>query len=175
MQTWPRETACSPIHPFFPWKSAINPVMQRASLWCKCNRNRTFVINWRIFFIIILRSERDHTFYSLPHQPPLPIFPRAQILLLLTRIFISAPPPFKLYCCQGTAHCTHETCQARIIQPTPTFPTSTSLHSLSFTASHTIMSLLPNSIWLANICVWRISSSLSPTTSRLYLGMKIIL
>ena len=28
---------------------------------------------------------------------------------------------------------------------------------------------------IGNICVWRISSSLSPTTSRLCLGMKILL
>ena len=174
MQTRPRKIACSPIHPFFPWKSAINTMMQRAILWFKCDLDRPFVINWYICCIIILWAERDHSFCSLPHEPPLPICPQARILLLLPRIFISVPPPFKFYWCQGTAHCTHDTCQARIIQPTPTSPTSTSLHGSSCTASHTMMLLLPNSIWLAKICVCSISSSLSPTTLRLCFGMKVL-
>ena len=175
MQTRPRETACFPLHPFFLWTRAIKPVMQRASLWCKCDRDRPFVFNWFICCIIILRADRDHSFCSLPHQPPLPICPRAGILLLLPRRFISSPPPSKFNWCQGTAHCTQETFQTMIIQPTPTSLTSTSLHGSSCTASHTMMSLLPNSRWLAKICVWRISSSLSPTTSSLWLGMKILL
>ena len=175
MQTQIRETACSPLHPFFPWTRAINPVMQRASLWCKCDRDRPFIINSCICCNIILQAERDPSFWYLPHQTLLLICPRAQILLWMPHRFISASPPFKFDWFQGTAHCTHKTCQARIIQPTPTSPTSTSLHGSSFTASHKIMSFLPNSSRLANICVWRISISLSPTTSRLCLGMKIIL
>ena len=131
------------------YDAKIKPVMQRASLWCKCDCDRPFVINWCICCIIIFQDDSDHNFCYLSPQPPLPICPRAQILLLLTRRFISAPPPFKFNWCQGTAHCTHETCQARIIQPTPTYLTSTSLHGLICTASHTMMSLLPNSRWLA--------------------------
>ena len=147
MQTRPRKIACSPLYPFFPWTSAINPVMQRASLWwkeqafdanskpvmqiaimwCKYDRDRPSVINWCICCIIIFWAECDHTFYSLSHQPPLQICPRALILLLLPHRFISTPPPFKSDWCQGTKHCTHDTCQARIIQPTLTSPTSTSL------------------------------------------------
>ena len=175
MQTLPREIACSPIHPFFPWTSAINTMMQREILWSKWDRDRPFVINLCICCIIILWAERDHTFCSLPHQPPLPICPRSRIvLLLLPRRFISVPPPFKFDWCQGTEHCTHETWQARIIQTTPTSPTLISLHGSNCTASNTIMTLLTNSRWLAKICVWRISSSLSPTTSRLCLGMTIL-
>ena len=98
----------------------IKPVMQRASLWCKYDRDCPFVINWCICCIIILRDDLDHNFWSLPHQPSLLICPWALILLLLPHRFISASPPFKFDWCQGTAHCTHETCQARIIQPTPT-------------------------------------------------------
>ena len=153
MQTQPRERACSPLHPFFPWTSAINPVIQIESLWCKeqaCDakskpvmqifdHDRPFIINWCICCIIILRAERDHTFCSLPHQPPQPICPRARILLLLPRRFISAPPPLKFYWCQGTAYCTHETCQARRTQQTLTSLTSTSLYGLNCTASHTMM------------------------------------
>ena len=114
--------------------------------------------------------------YLLLSAPPtpLPICPRERILLLLPHRFISAPPPFKFDWCQGTAHCTHKTCQARLIQPTPTSPTSTSLDGSSCTSSHTMMPLLPNSRLLAKICVWMISISLSPTTSRLCLGMKIL-
>ena len=127
------------------YDAKIKPVMQRASMWCKWDHDRPFVINWCICCIIILQGELDHTFCSLPHQTPLPICPWAQILLLLPRRFIYAPPPFKFDWCQGTAHCTHDTCQARIIQPTPTSPTFTYLHGSSCTASHTMMSLLPNS------------------------------
>ena len=158
MQKRPREIYCSHIQPFFPWTSAINPMMQRASMWCKCDRDRPFLINWCICCIIILWDELDNTFWSLSHQPPLPICPWARILLLLPRRFISAPPPFNFDWCQGTSHCTHVTCQARIIQQTLTSPTSTSLHGSSCTASHTMISLLPNSIWLEKICVWRISA-----------------
>ena len=157
------------------YDAKIKPVIQRASMWCKRDRNRPFVINWCICCIIILRADLDHNSWSLSHQPPLPIYPWERILLLLPRIFISVPPPFKFDWCQGTAHCTHETCQARIIQPTPTSPTSTSIHGSICTDSHTTMSLLPNSRWLEKICVCRISSSLSSTTSRLCLGMKILL
>ena len=102
MQTRPRETASSPLHPFFPWTSAINPVFKIESLWCKeqaCDAKSKPVMQMRSRLLIhnqlmhllhhnIASRAWSYLLLSAPPTPPVDLSSSTNIIITALQIHI---------------------------------------------------------------------------------------